>query len=59
MLAHIVKNAFNQMTSIEGYDDEARSESGDQHLLALTKEIPVYSPREFLELINSGGERHA
>jgi predicted nucleic acid-binding protein len=25
--------------------------SGDQHLLALTKELPVYSPRELLELI--------
>ena len=25
--------------------------SGDQHLLALTKEIPVYSPREFLEVL--------
>lgn len=25
--------------------------SGDQHLLALKTEIPVYSPREFVELI--------
>jgi putative PIN family toxin of toxin-antitoxin system len=25
--------------------------SGDQHLLALKNEIPVYSPREFIELV--------
>ncbi len=27
--------------------------SGDEHLLALKHEIPVYSPREFLELIHA------
>ena len=29
--------------------------SGDQHLLVLKDRIPVYSPREFLELLGSGG----
>jgi hypothetical protein len=29
--------------------------SGDQHLLALAARIPVYSPREFLELVASNG----
>lgn len=32
-------------------DERAALVSGDKHLLALRKRVPVYSPREFLELI--------
>ena len=32
-------------------DQRAALVSGDQHLLALAQRIPVYSPREFLELL--------